>query len=175
MAQGDKITNQRLNAIWQVCATLDMNTANSFLTRIKTQPDGVYAEGNMNEMAIWLKWELGRDGSMAKWFPNVVYESIIGKINNFAYNKADIGVSFKPPENAAGGSGQCTCDDDAYVTPARNVVCFKWDFVDFIEQAAGSEAGGTWTFSSLSAGNYILVFDDYLTNESFSTKFLTVT
>ena len=176
MAQGEILTNKRLNAVWQIAATLNMaNATNDFLAVLKTQPDGAYAEANMTETKFWLKWHLGKDASLTKWFPSEVYESVIGKIIDFGYNRTDVGASFKPPENAAGGSGQCTCDDDNYVTPARNVVCFQWNFVDFTEQAAGSEAGGTWTFSGLSAGNYVLVFDDYATNESFPTAYLTVT
>lgn len=176
MAQGDKLTNLRLNAMWQIAATLNMgNENNSFLTALKTQPDGSYAEANMSEFGYWLKLELGQDASMAKRFAREVYDTVIAKIVNFAYNRAAIGDTFKPPENSAGGAGQCTCDDDAYGDPARSVKCFKWDFTDFTEQAAGSEAGGTWTFSGLSAGTYVLVFDDYATGESFPTQYLTVT
>jgi hypothetical protein len=176
MASGDKLTNQRLSAMWQIAATLNFNNASNDLSAIlTTQPDGIYSLANMSEMANWLKWHLGKDGSLAKWFPDEVYTSIIAIYENFGYNKTAIIDSKKPPENPAGGSGECTCDDDDYVTPARTAVCFKWDFTDFIEQAAGSETGGTWTFSGLSSGNYITVWDDYATNESMPTAYLTVT
>lgn len=173
MAQGDVLTNKRLNAAWQIAATLNMaNINNDFLTLLRTQPDGAYAEANMDEAIYYLKWYLGKDASLAKWFPQAVYQAIIGKIVDFNYNRVAVGDTFKPPANAAEGSGQCTCDSDSILT--RNVLCFKWDFTDFQEEASGTESGG-WTFSGLSAGTYILVFDDYSTNESFPTAYLTVT
>ncbi len=52
MAQGDVLTNKRLNAAWQIAATLNMaNINNDFLTLLRTQPDGAYAEADMNESA----------------------------------------------------------------------------------------------------------------------------
>ena len=173
MAQGDKITNLRLRAQWQIAATLNMGNANnSLLAAMKTQPDGAYAFANMNDWQTWLKLECGKDGSLAKWFPNEAYAGVIGKIEGYNYNATKVSDLYLPPENATGGSGQCTCDSDAY--GERDVLCFKWDFVDFTEQAAGAESSG-WTFSGLSSGNYILAFDDYATAESFPTTYLTVT
>jgi len=176
MAQNDVLTNKRLNAVWQIAAALDMeNVNNDFLTVLRTQPDGAYAEADLNEARIWLKWDLGKDASLAKWFPAEVYDAVIGKIYDFPYNRTAVSDLHKPPENATGGSGQCTCDSDAYGDPARTPLCFKWDYTDFTEQAAGSEAGGTWTFSGLSAGTYVIVWDDYGTTEGFPSTFLTVT
>jgi hypothetical protein len=176
MASGEKITNKRINAQWQVAATLNMgNASNALLAAMKAQPDGAYAEADMNEWLNWLKLTLGNDGSLAKWFPNAVYQGVLGKIQDYNYNATKVSDLFLPPENAAGGSGECSCDSDAYGDPARDVLCFKWDFVDFTEQAAGSEAGGTWTFSGLASGNYVLAFADYATAESFPTTYLTVT
>ena len=169
------LDNARLNAQWQVAATLNMgNASNNLLTIMKTQPDGAYSQASMTDMVIWLKWEIGRDGSLAKWFPTEVYEGIISTIEDFNYNRTAVGDMFLPPENASGGSGQCTCDSDDYGDPARDVLCWKWNFVDFDQMPSGSEAGGTWTFSGLSAGNYVLTFDDYATAESFPTTYLTV-
>lgn len=174
MASGDKITNQRLNAMWQIAATLNFNNSSNGLSAIlTTQPDGVYAQADILEIAIWLKWYLGKDGSLAKWFPREVYTSIVAIFENFGYNKTAIIDTKKPPQNPSGGSGECTCDSDAY--GSRTPLCFKWDYVDFIEQDAGVESEGTWTFDSLSAGNYVLVWDDYATNESMPTTYLTVT
>lgn len=176
MAQGDTLTNMRLHAQWQIAATLNMNNqSNDLLSIVSTQPDGVYSQADLNEIATWLKWHLGKDGSLALWFPDQVYINIVGKIVNFPYNRAALGESFKPPNTAVGGSGQCSCDEDSYVTPTRDVLCFQWVGGEFIEQTAGSLATGTWTFSGLSAGSYVLVFDDYATNESFPTTYLTVT
>jgi len=176
MAAGDKITNLRINAQWQIAATLNMgNASNTLLAAMKAQPDGAYAQANMNDWLNWLKLTLGNDASLAKWLPNEVYQGVIGKIKNYNYNATAVGDEFLPPKNPSGGSGQCTCDDDDIITPARDVLCFKWDFVDFIEQDAGSEAGGTWTFSSLTSGNYVLVFSGYDTIENFPTGYLTVT
>ena len=168
------LTNARLNAMWQVAATLNFSGTNSLTTILTTQPDGVYALANMNDMIPWLKWELGKDGSLAKWFPNEVYQAILAGFENFAYNKTAIIASKAPPTNASGGSGQCTCDEDP-TGAARDVICWKWNYVDFDSQAAGSLDGGTWTFSGLDAGNYVLTYDDYSTNESFPTTYLTVT
>lgn len=169
-----KLTNARLNAVWQIAATLNMGNANnSLLAAMKTQPDGAYSQANINDFQEWLKIEMGKDGSLAKWFPGEVYASVIGKIENFVYNKTAVGESYLPPENASGGSGEITCDEDS-TGAARDVKCWKWDYVDFDEMPAGSLAGGTWTFSGLSAGNYVLVFDDYATNESFPTAYISV-
>jgi hypothetical protein len=175
MASGDKITNQRISSMWHICAELDMeDTTNTFLRTIQKQPDGIYSEANLNEMALFLKWHLGRDNVMSLWFPREVYDTIVGKIVDFPYNRAVVGDLFLPPENAAGGVGECTCDSDAY--GSRTAVCFKWNATTLVwtEQDAGSEAAGTWTFTE-AAGTYAIGWDDYLTNESFPTKFLTVT
>ena len=177
MASGDKITNQRISSMFHIAAELDMHdTTNTLLRTIQQQPDGIYAEANLIEVATFIKWHLGRDNVLATWWPMEVYNTIIGKIVNFPYNKAVVGDLFLPPENAAGGVGECSCDVDAYGDPARTPLSFKWNDATFIwtEQAAGSEAGGTWTFSE-TAGQYVIVWDDYLTNETFPTKFLTVT
>lgn len=177
MAAGDKITNQRIAAMFHIAAELNMgDTTNTFLRTIRKQPDGIYAEANLQEMAFWLKWHLGRDNVIAKWFPLEVYNTLIGKIVDFGYNKAEVGETFLPPENAAGGVGTLTCDSDAYGDPARSPLPFKWNETTFVwtEQAAGTEDTGTWTFNE-AAGVYVLVWDDYLTNESFPTQFLTVT
>lgn len=169
-----KLTNTRLNAVWQVAATLNMGNANnSLLSAMKTQPDGAYSQADIRDFEEWLKIEMGKDGSLAKWFPSVVYETVIGKIENFGYNKTAVGDTYKPPENPVGGAGQITCDDDSY--GSRTVKCWKWDFVDYDEMPAGALDAGTWTFSSLAAGYYVLSFDDYETNESFPTAYITVT
>lgn len=174
MAQGDIITNNRIKAQWQIAATLNMGNANNvLLSAMKTQPDGAYSQANMNDWMIWLRLELGKDGSLAKWFPTEVYAGVIAKIEGYNYHATKVGNLFLPPETPLGGVEECTCDSDAYAS--RTVKCWKWDYVDFTEQAAGSEAGGTWTFSSLTAGNYVLAFDDALTAESFPTTYLTVT
>ncbi len=169
-----KLTNTRLNAVWQIAAALNMAIDNSLLAAMKTQPDGAYAQANINDFQPWLKIEMGKDGSLAKWFPNEVYASVLAKIENFVYNKTAVGDLFLPPESATGGSGQITCDEDAYGS-SRDVKCWKWDFVDFDEMSTGSLDTGTWTFSGLAAGTYVLSFDDYATTESFPTAFLTVT
>lgn len=168
------LENARLNAVWQIAATLNMgNSNNTLLSTIKTQPDGAYAEGKLAEMKSWLKWEIGKDGSLAKWFPDEVYSSIISKIENFNYNKTAVIESALPPQNVATSTGEITCDEDP-TGGARDVLCFSWNFIDFDSQSAGTLSGGTWTFSGLSAGNYVLVYDDYATNESFPTAYITV-
>ena len=177
MAAGDKITNQRISSMFHIAAKLDMHdTTNTFLRTIQQQPDGIYAEANLTEMSIFLKWHIGRDNVLSKWFPMEVYDTLVAKIENFAYNRAVVGDLFLPPENATGGEGELTCDVDAYGDPARSPLSYKFNESTFVwtEQAAGSEAGGTWTFSE-AAGEYVIVWDDYLTNETFPTKFLTVT
>ena len=47
------LINTRLNAMWQVAATLNMaNASNTFLSTLKTQPDGVYALANMQDNRV---------------------------------------------------------------------------------------------------------------------------
>ena len=176
MAAGDKITNQRIRSIFEICLNLDMNDSNNQLLRtIKKQPDGIYPEANMMEMKYWLKWELGRDNEEKKWWPMVVYESILANIENFAYGKAAVIDLMKPPENAVAGVGEITCDADAYGDPARTPLSFKWNATNLVwtEQAAGTFTT-VWTFTE-AAGDYVLAWDDYATTGSFCTAKLTVT
>lgn len=180
MASGDKITNQRISSMFHIAAELDMHdTTNTLIRTIQQQPDGIYAEANPQELVKFLKWHLGRDNVMSTWWPEVVYETIIGKFVDFSYNKTKVGEIFLPPENPAGGVGELTCDVDAYGatygTGERDAVSFKWNDAAFVwtEQAAGTKTT-EWTFSE-AAGTYAIVWDDYLTNETFPTKFLTVT
>ena len=173
MAAGDKITNQRESAVFYIAAHLDMHDdTNTFLRSILQQPDGIYAEANISEMATFLKWHLGRDNQLAQWWPSEVYQALVNVIVDFPYNQAKVADLLLPPENAAGGVGECTCDSDAY--GSRTPVNFKFNETTHIwtEQAAGVEDAGTWTFTE-AAGVYAMVFLE--TENALPTKFVTVT
>ena len=173
-AEGET-TGKRLTAVWQIAATLNMNnTSNSFLSLLRTQPDGAYAEANLSEAAYWLKLQLGQDSSLAKWFPAEVYTVILSKIVNYNYGDPLVADEYKPPQNASGGVGQVTCDEDP-TGEGRDVFVWNWNYVLFTQGAACSLADEIWTCSGLSAGIYVLTYNDWETAESFPTTYLTVT
>jgi len=151
----DDVVPTQFNAVWQITASGALTNLSTTLT---TQPTSVLAYANASESGIWLKWELGKSGSINKWFPATVYEFILSRYIDIAYGSASIHPDYTMPDCALSGS-DIECDEDTQTVP-RDVICYSWNFADFIELAAGSLAAGTWTFTGLaSATNHVCTFD----------------
>ena len=173
-----RLTNARLNAVWQIAAYLNFDVGNQLVFCLKNQPAGTYAEGNIREIEYWLKWELGKAAELGLWFPQEVYTEVIGKFFDFNYGKDELEIVeiMQPPENAAGGVGTCTCDEDRFSDPdPRDCVLWLWDGKRFNSQPGGVLSAGTWTWTGLDPGEYVISFDDWGTTQGFCTGMLTVT
>jgi hypothetical protein len=171
-AQGD-IVPISTNVLWQVSATLNMNNAsNPLLSAMDGMSVGYASHASMSEFAPWLKIELAQSGSMGKEFPNSIYNALIAMIIGYEYGVPSVDPQYLPPVCALDGS-DIDCDEDP-TGQDRNVLIFLWDFSNFTEGAAGSLAGGVWTFSGLSAAtNYVCAYADWKTVGSLNTRYIT--
>ena len=161
------------NILWQCSATLNMNNAsNSLLSAMNGMSPGYASKSSMNEFAIWLKIQLAQSGSMDNEFPDVIYQTLIGKVVGYGYGTPSVGANFLPPVCVLDGSN-ITCDEDP-TGQSRDVLLFSWNYVDFTEASAGSLNTGTWTFTSLSSEtNYVAAYDDWPTIGSLNTRYVT--
>ncbi len=164
-AAGDIVPDQ-YNAAWQIAAS----GLSTLITKMDGVPDAYQATQSMSEWATWIRLEYAQSGSLGKIFPIEVYSWLIGRFVGYNYGDTEIYEDYVAPV-CSGGSGQVTCDEDTI--SSRDVVCYSWNFVNYTELAAGTLATGTWTFSGLSAGNYVCTFDS--TFDALPTSYITVT
>ncbi len=167
-AAGD-VVSDKYNAIWQIAAS----GLTALMTKMDGLPDAYQATQSPLEWVTHMRLEYAQSASLGKIFPNDVYVFIVGRFVGYNYGSTAIDINFVAPV-CVGGTGQITCDEDNVQTPTgRDVLCYSWNFVDFTELAAGTLATGTWTFSGLSAGNYVCTFDS--TFDALPTTYITVT
>jgi hypothetical protein len=165
---GDVIPDKE-NALWQIAASGGFST---ITTTMNGMPTGFHASSSKNIFVNWMQITFAQSGSLAKSFPDEVYYLVLDKIVGYNYDNARVPDWAAPPGNTSVVSDTITCDEDP-TGEARTVKLYAWNFVDFTESAiTGSLAGGTWTFSSVPAGNYVLAYDDGLV--SVPTAYLTV-
>ncbi len=164
-AVGDTVPS-KYNAIWQIAAS----GLTSLMSKMDGIPDAYQATHGMTEWEAWVRLEYAQPGSLGKVFPSEVYSFIIGRFVGYDYGDTEIYEDFVAPV-CSGGSGQITCDEDTLTS--RDVMCYSWNFVDYTELTAGTLNAGTWTFDSLSAGNYVCTFSSNF--DALPTSYLTVT
>ncbi len=156
--QGDTPTDQT-NAVWLITSQKIGTTP--FMTYLLDKmggiPEAFAAWGTMNKFVPWMEIEIA--GAFDKVFPTITYQTIVGKIEGYEYHNPHISAVFLAPENAAVDGSTITCNADGVSVTPRDVLLYKLSSGQFTEQAAGAFTT-IWTFSGLSAGNYILVFDD---------------
>lgn len=157
-AQGDMPTDQT-NAVWLI--TSEEIGATPFMTvllnKMDAIPEAFAAWNTMNMFVPWLQIEIA--ANFNKVFPTITYQTIIGKIVGYEYHNPHVLEVFLSPENGVVDGSTITCDEDGVEETPRDVLLYKLGSGQFVEQAAGVFTT-EWTFSGLSAGNYILVFDD---------------
>ncbi len=165
---GDVVADKE-NATWQIAAAGGMST---ITTTMNGMPTGFHASSSPNIFVNWMQITFAQSASLAKSFPDEVYYLILDKIIGYNYDNARVPDWAAPPGNTAVVTTTITCDEDP-TGANRDVLLYAWDFADFTESAVvGSLAGGTWTFSGVSAGNYVLAYDDGFV--SLPTAYLTV-
>lgn len=155
---GDTI-NDTTNAVWLVTSkTISATPFMTFLlNKMDTMPEAFAASNTMNEFIPWMRIEIA--ANFTKFFPTITYQTIIGKIVGYEYNNPHILETYNSPQNEAVVTTTITCDEDGIEVIPRDVLLYKLVGGIFVEQAAGTFTT-EWTFSGLSAGSYILVFDD---------------
>ena len=165
---GDVIPDKE-NGMWQIAASGGFTT---IMTTMNGMPTGFHASSSPNIFVNWMQITFAQSGSLAKSFPDEVYYLVLDKIIGYNYDNARIPAWAAPPGNTAIVTTTITCDEDP-TGEDRTVKLYAWDFSDFTESSiTGSLAGGTWTFTGLSAGNYVLAYDDGFV--SLPTAYLTV-
>lgn len=163
---GDKVAD-KYNAAWQIAAS----GLTTLLSKMDGLPDAYMATQSMDEWATWMRLEYGQSTSLNKIFPVAVYSFLISRLVGYNYGDTEIHDDYKPPTNPAVDGSDITCDEDP-TGAARTVLLYKWDYVKFEESSiSGSLSAGTWTFSSVSSGSYVLAYSGF---DALPTIYLTI-
>lgn len=175
-APGDLVPD-RETSIWQIAAAT--GGTSSILSAMNDMPAGYHAGAAIDTFVWWAQIRFGQPTSIATAFPDDVYYTYFEKIEGLNFQNARVKENAEPPANVVKTAGQLTCDEDP-TGAARTVLLYLWNNAvpSFTESAiTGVLATGTWTFSAIPSGTYVLAFQDGLTNTYYSlpTLFQSVT
>jgi hypothetical protein len=157
-APGDVLTDQN-NAVWLIASNKigAVGITDILIDRMETMPNAYQALGTMNKFITWLEVEIVYNFN--KVFPAVVYQIYLGKFIGYEYDLPRLAPEFAPPTNIVVDGTTVTCDDDP-TGVARDVKLWKLLTGKFTEQAVGTLSAGTWTWTGLTAGTYVVAYDD---------------
>lgn len=146
---------------WQVVAGGSLTI---MLSKMNGLAHSYRAYGSKEIFKKWLLIEVAQSGSLNKIIPEHSLSNLLGIIQNFNYPTAEIDPIYLPPQNASVSGTSITCDGpntDQVNAGATAIQLYSWNYVDFtdMELTPTDNGDGTFTFSNLSAGNYVVAVD----------------